>query len=142
MACPGAAVDKVTSVVSHPQALEQCADYIRARGYETRACSNTALAAKEVAALDDPTVAAIASEETAALFGLRILERGINDSRNNTTRFAAFSPAANRPASAAAREDENFVLVFTVRNEAGALAQTLDIIGAHGYNLRALRSRP
>ena len=42
----------------------------------------------------------------------------------------------------AAREDENFVLVFTVQNDAGSLAQTLNIIGAHGYNMRTLRSRP
>ena len=40
------------------------------------------------------------------------------------------------------REDENFVLVFTVQNDAGSLAQTLNIIGAHGYNMRTLRSRP
>ena len=38
--------------------------------------------------------------------------------------------------------DENFILMFTVRNEAGALAQALNIIGAHGYNMRSLRSRP
>ena len=38
--------------------------------------------------------------------------------------------------------DESFILVFTVRNEAGALAQTLNIIGVHGFNMRSLRSRP
>ena len=37
---------------------------------------------------------------------------------------------------------EHFVLVFTVKNEAGALAKTLDIIGAYGFNMRNLRSRP
>ena len=40
------------------------------------------------------------------------------------------------------RAEENFILVFTVKNEAGALAQTLNIIGAHGFNMRNLRSRP
>ena len=38
--------------------------------------------------------------------------------------------------------NQSFILVFTVRNEAGALAKTLDIIGAHGFNMRNLRSRP
>ena len=38
--------------------------------------------------------------------------------------------------------NEHFILTFTVKNEAGALAKTLDIIGAHGYNMRNLRSRP
>ena len=37
---------------------------------------------------------------------------------------------------------EHFILVFTVLNEAGALAKTLNIIGAHNFNMRTLRSRP
>ena len=38
--------------------------------------------------------------------------------------------------------NDHFILVFTVKNEAGALAKTLDIIGAHSFNMRNLRSRP
>jgi chorismate mutase/prephenate dehydratase len=38
--------------------------------------------------------------------------------------------------------NDHFILTFTVKNEAGALAKTLDIIGAHGFNMRTLRSRP
>ena len=71
-----------------------------------------------------------------------MLDRTINDVKNNTTRFAAFSRAQNRPTTPKKREDESFILVFTVRNEAGSLAQTLNIIGAHGFNMRSLRSRP
>ena len=141
IARPGVTADAVKTVISHPQALAQCAAWTRGRGLETRPCPNTALAAREVAASDDRTLAAIASEETAALFGLEVLARGINDSPANTTRFAVFSPVRARPAALRRRED-NFILVYTVRNEAGALALTLDIIGSHGYNLRALRSRP
>ena len=73
---------------------------------------------------------------------LRVLERGINTMRTNTTRFAALSRTQNQPETTKKREDENFVLVFTVQNDAGSLAQTLNIIGAHGYNMRTLRSRP
>lgn len=142
MAKPDASLSDIKTVISHPQALQQCDEYIRERGYETRTCSNTAVAARQVMESDDPTVAAIASEETAELFGLKILDARINDSRNNTTRFAAFSRAQNSLSASKKREDESFMLVFTVRNEAGALAQTLNIIGAHGYNMRTLRSRP
>ena len=75
---------------------------------------------------------AIASEDAAEVFGLRVLERGINTMRTNTTRFAALSRTQNQPETTKKREDENFVLVFTVQNDAGSLAQTLNIIGAHG----------
>ena len=87
-------------------------------------------------------LAAIASDETANIFGLKILEGGINESKNNTTRFAAFSRVQNKENSNKKQMNDHFILVFTVKNEAGALAKTLDIIGAHGYNMRNLRSRP
>lgn len=138
----GATLDGIKTVVSHPQALSQCADYIASRGYTPQAYSNTALAAKYVMEKGDPTIAAIASDETAEIFGLNILETNINDAPNNTTRFAALSRAQNRPSAAGRRENENFILVFTVQNEAGALAQILNIIGVHGFNMRSLRSRP
>ena len=132
----------VRTVVSHPQALHQCDDYIRRHGLRTETYANTALAAKHVREENDPTLGAIASEDAAAIFGLEVLERDINTSRNNTTRFAAMSCTRSQPTAGHKREDENFVLVYTVQNDAGSLAQTLNIIGAHGYNMRTLRSRP
>ena len=138
----GAAADTVRTVVSHPQALRQCDDYIRSHGYAAEPYSNTAAAAEYVRRANDPALAAIASEDAAEVFGLRVLERGINTMRTNTTRFAALSRIQNQPETTKKREDENFVLVFTVQNDAGSLAQTLNIIGAHGYNMRTLRSRP
>ena len=142
VACPDAELGSIRTVVSHQQALDQCGRWIHEHGFETQSYSNTAMAAKYVMEKNDPSVAAIAAEETAELFGLKVLERGVNDSGVNTTRFAAFSRVQNRPSSSARREDENFILVFTVQNEAGALAQTLNIIGAHGFNMRSVRSRP
>ncbi|MBR2849531.1 MAG: chorismate mutase, partial [Clostridia bacterium] len=88
IACDGASLDTVQRVVSHEQALMQCAEYIKARGYEQIAYPNTAMAAKYVKELNDPTVAAVASEETAAIYGLKTLASKIHTSRTNTTRFA------------------------------------------------------
>ena len=134
------------SALSAPRAaitaLRQCDDYIKRHGYATETYSNTALAAAHVRDVNDPALAAIASEAAAEVFGLRVLERGINTVRTNTTRFAALSRTRSQPETTKKREDENFVLVFTVQNDAGSLAQTLNIIGAHGYNMRTLRSRP
>ena len=135
---PGARTEGVRRVVSHPQALAQCDRFIRRHGFEEVQAANTARAAEEVARLGDPAVAAIASAETAALHGLAVLESGINESAGNTTRFGVFSRAeawdARTPGS-------GFILMFTVRNEAGALAKAIDVIGAHGFNMRVLRSR-
>lgn len=142
MSVKGSSLDKIKTVVSHTQALSQCASYIQNHKFETEPYSNTALAAKYVMEKGDETIAAIASEETAELFGLEILDRSTNDNKNNTTRFAVFSRSQNMPVNKGKRTEDHFILVFTVKNEAGALAQTLNIIGAHGFNMRNLRSRP
>ncbi len=142
MGVKGACPEDIKTVISHPQAIDQCGEYIRRHGYEVQSFSNTALAAKYVQEQGDKSIAAIASEETADILGLELLDGNINDSKNNTTRFAAFSASQNRPVSTGKREDENFILVFTVQNESGSLAKPLNIIGAHGFNLRNLRSRP
>ena len=142
MACPGTEISGIRKVYSHGQALRQCAAFIHSHGWETVECANTAMAAQQVRALGDPTVAAIASEETAELYGLTLLEGGINDNANNSTRFAVLSRSQNRPIRTGLRDSAGFILVFTVQNKAGALAQTLNIIGAHGYNMKTLRSRP
>lgn len=142
MVKPGTKIGDVQKVISHPQALDQCANWIQKHGLVGQSYVNTAVAAKFVKESDDPTIAAIASPETAEIFGLEILESSINDNPNNTTRFAAMSKVANKPAYSGVREDENFIIVFTVQHKAGALAQTLNIIGAHGYNMKCLRSRP
>lgn len=142
LALPGASVDTIKTVVSHPQALMQCADFIKKNNFEVKTYSNTALAAKFVKDSGDKTIAAIASDETANVFGLDIIEKSVNDVKTNTTRFAAFSRVENTPFCLTKRENENFILVFTVQNESGALASALNIIGAHNFNMRALRSRP
>lgn len=141
IAIEGATSESVTKVISHPQALSQCAEYIKNHSLTSSEFPNTAVAAQYVREKNDITLAAIASDETASIFGLKILERGINTSRSNTTRFAVFSRSqASKRANG--KVNDHFILTFTVKNEAGALAKTLDIIGAHGFNMRNLRSRP
>lgn len=142
IACENSSLDQIKTVVSHPQALQQCTSYLENHGYEVKTYSNTAAAAEFVKNTNDPTIAAIASEETAERMGLKILEAGINDSKNNNTRFAAFTREKSLSVPNTKRENESFILVFTVKNEAGALARMLNILGAHGYNMRSLRSRP
>lgn len=136
----GATLSDIKKVISHPQALGQCAGFIKENGLETVEYTNTALAAKEVARLGDKSIGAIASAEAAEIFGLDVITKNINASRMNTTRFAVFSRSENTHNAKA--EGVHTIILFTVRNEAGALAKAIDIIGKHGFNMQSLRSRP
>ena len=137
---PGTKIEEIEEVISHPQALGQCADFIEAHGFKASEHSNTALAAKYVKEKGNPKIAAIASAEAAEIFGLEVLQKNINSARNNTTRFAVFS--RTRAARTPKDRGVHTVIVFTVRHEAGALADAISIIGKHGFNMQSLRSRP
>ena len=134
---PDATVADIKRVTSHPQALSQCHDHIKLRGFTTEESNNTALAAKTVAELGDKSLAAIASLETAEIYGLKVLEANINKSGENSTRFAVLSKVQAKTPSL-----PSTVLLFTVKHEAGSLASAIGIIGKYGYNMTALRSRP
>ena len=134
---PTAKVEDIKKVTSHPQALNQCHDYIKMRGFETEESSNTAIAAKTVAEANDKSIGAIASIETAEIYGLKVIEANINKSGENTTRFAVLSKV-----KANVNSLTSTVLMFTVKHEVGSLANAIGIIGRYGYNMTALRSRP
>ncbi len=138
LAVKGTSMDEIKTVISHPQALGQCAAYIKKHGFEKQEAVNTAVAAKLVAESGRHDIAAIASEEAAEKFGLKKLEAHINESNNNTTRFAVFS----RTAKAGSESDNHFIMLFTVSNEAGSLGKAISVIGDNGFNLKALKSRP
>lgn len=137
----GASLTTVRKVISHPQALEQSSDFLQAHRYVTEEALNTARAAKMVAEMGDVGVAAIASEETAALYGLEILERGINGYQDNSTRFAILSKNENVQITTGS-DNGTFILMFAVKNEAGALVKVLNKLGEFGYNMSVIHSRP
>ncbi len=138
LANEGANLSTIKEVISHPQALGQCAEFIREKGYTTIDAVNTAVAAKMVAESGRTDIAAIGSVEAAGKFGLQKIESHINESGTNTTRFAVFT-RAQKPVS---HTDNHFVMLFTVKNTAGSLGEAITIIGKHGFNLKALKSRP
>lgn len=133
-------IEDITDVVSHEQALGQCNPYIQSHGFKTHEYANTALAAEFVAQKNQKNMAAIASADAAEIFGLKVLERNINQSRTNTTRFVVCSRKRNT--DILSEKGLRSILIFTVRNEAGALAKAIDVIGSHGFNMLTLRSRP
>lgn len=141
LAKKGTNLKDIKTVISHPQALSQCNDYISQNNFKTMEAQNTAIAAKLVSEGKENSLAAIASSENAKLYNLEILQTKINTSNNNTTRFGAFSRCLNKT-KPSGKTGENSMIMFTVKNEAGALAQTLNIIGYHKFNMKSLHSRP
>lgn len=137
---PGASKEDIKKVISHPQALAQCRNYITEHDLEVQPAENTALAAKETLELNDVHTGAIASKEAASLYGLQVLEHDINESRLNTTRFAVFSKAENKMTEK--KKGSAFILLFTVKDEVGGLAKAVSVISAFEFNMRVLRSRP
>ena len=134
-------IENIKTVMSHPQAIAQCSDFINKYNFNIVEDINTAMAAKKLKDSGEKNTAVIASLETANLYNLYVLKENINNSNINTTRFAAFSRVLSKFSDFNIK-NKNFIIVFTVKNEAGALAKCLDIIGAHGFNMRNLRSRP
>ena len=132
-----AAPGPITRVISHPQALAQCSQLIAVRGLQAEEYSNTAAAAKAVAESKEPGLGAICSEEAAKRYGLTILERGVQNVRNNTTRFVAISQAAVLPDDAS-----KISLCFSLPHTTGSLHSVLQRFSVLGLNLTKIESRP
>jgi chorismate mutase/prephenate dehydratase len=135
---PGARENELTEICSHEQALGQCSAYLSGlSGVRAVPCGNTAAAAKLVAERGDPHVAAIASHECGALYGLETLRTGIQDSDNNYTRFICITrdPVIYAGAS-------RISLIFSCANRPGALYDILSKPAALGINMTKLESCP
>lgn len=134
---PEASLESVQTVLSHPQALSQCSDFLSAHGLESQTSSNTAIAAEAVVKTGNPRLCAIASSRTADLYGLKVLASGISNADRNDTRFLLVSatrfvdPRANRVS-----------LVVSIPHRKGTLFQLLGIVAAYGVNVVKLESRP
>ena len=137
LALPDATINDIKKVVSHPQALSQCHEFIQNHNFVIEEANNTAFAAKIVAESNNKSLAAIASAETAELYGLEVIKANINKSSENTTRFVVLSKVL-----AKTKIMSNTVLMLTVKNAAGSLASAISIIEKYGYNMTALRSSP
>ena len=87
LALPGTKMEEIKRVYSHPQSLMQSARYLSGHDWQQISMQNNAFAALKVAKDKDQTQAAIASEYAGQTYGLEILEKGINDSDSNSTRF-------------------------------------------------------
>lgn len=128
-----------TAAYSHPQALGQSRRFLRARGIVPLSHADTAGAAAFVAERGDPTIAAIAPAIAAELYGLRIIERNVEDSADNMTRFVILASDQLGPASLAGTPIIT-TFVFEVKNIPAALYKALGGFATNGVNMTKLES--
>ena len=138
MALKGTKLADVRKARSHIMGLGQCRNFLRKHGIEAVTAADTAGAAREVAELGDPSVAAIAPRLAAEVYGLEILAEDIEDAAHNTTRFVIMSrtpadiDAGDGPAKTA--------FLFEVRNIPAALYKGLGGFATNGVNMTKLES--
>lgn len=137
---PGTKLEDVRRVMSHPQAIAQCSDFLESlRTAKVEAYIDTALSAEKVRADGDASQAAIASDEAGRLHGLEVLRRGIQNQRENFTRMVV---VAAQPLRFDSRIPCKTSLIIATKHEEGALLRCLNVLAAHDLNLTKLESRP
>ncbi len=138
LAPEGTKLEDVQRVKSHPQALAQCAETLRKRGWEPVATYDTAGAARDLAENSEPHTAVIASALAGELYGLTQLDSRIEDTpgRNSTRFFVIGVDDAPR------RDPSKTSLVFAVRHRPRALYDCLGAFALRNINLTKIESRP
>ena len=138
LAIPGTRIEAVNSARSHTVLLGQCRDFLRQHDISPIASADTAGSAEHVARTADPTVAALASELAAEIYGLDVLARHIEDHQHNTTRFLQMA----REPDYGRRGDAGMItsFVFRVRNIPAALYKATGGFATNGVNMTKLES--
>ncbi|MDO9525976.1 MAG: prephenate dehydratase domain-containing protein, partial [Gemmobacter sp.] len=135
---PGARLDQIREAHGHVVILPQCAGFLRSHGIRGKVSSDNARAAREVAEAGDPARGALASELAAAIYGLDVVARNIEDNKDNTTRFLVMSPTADHTRRGPGKMITTFT--FRVRNIPAALYKAMGGFATNGVNMTKLES--
>ncbi|MFO1143133.1 MAG: prephenate dehydratase [Amaricoccus sp.] len=136
LALPGTKLAEVRTALSQAPLLGQVRGFLRAQGIKPVVGADTAGSAAAIAAQDDRSAAALASELAAEIYGLEVLARHVEDQHNNTTRFLVMAPEP-RPAPIGGAIT---TFVFRVRNIPAALYKAMGGFATNGVNMTKLES--
>lgn len=137
MAVPGTKLEEIQTVYSHPQSLMQSSYYLGKTGWQQISMQNNAFAAQKVKGDGLHSQAAIAGETAAEIYGLEILEKGVNNIKDNSTRFIivtnqkVFQEKANK-----------ISICFEIPHESGSLYHMLSHFIYNNLNMTKIESRP
>ena len=134
---PGAKIEDIKTVYSHPQSLMQSARFLTEMGWQQISMQNNAFAAKKVAQDGDRSQAAVASEYAAKIYGLDVLKKGINQSEANSTRFIIVTNQ-----KIFRRDAKKISICFEVPHESGSLYHMLSHFIYNHLNMTRIESRP
>jgi len=137
IAGPGAGLDTIKRVYSHPQALAQCRNFLKHLNCEPISTYDTAGSVKMIKEQGHLDSAAIASARAAEIYGMEIIAREIEDNPNNFTRFFVLSKEDAPPSG-----DDKTSIVFSVKDKPGILYDSLKEFASRNVNLTKLESRP
>lgn len=140
-ALPGQTVDDIREVRSHPMALMQCEEYLLTqRQLRMVEVFDTAGAARDIARNGTMGVAAVCGELAAKLYGLEIMQYGIETNKHNFTRFLTL--AHDGQDDIRRQEPDKSSIVFTLPHSKGALSKVLAILSFYDLNLSKIQSLP
>lgn len=131
-------IDNIKEVYSHPQALMQCGQNLKEYNFKLHDCSNTAVAAKKIAEMNDISKAAICSEMAANTHGLKIIKNDLQDIEDNTTVFVVIAKNAIHPQTKS--RPIITTLLFTIRNIPASLYKSLGGFATNNINMIKIES--
>lgn len=131
-----ARTNSILEVISHPMALHQTSNFINSIGAISNERCDTATAARDIAVLNQPSVAAIAGKEAAKVYGLTILEDNIESDKKNYTRFLVLSKSQK------VIDGNKASIRLELGHAVGSLNKVLQVFEDHGINLTKIQSVP
>ncbi len=134
---PGSRIQDIKKVYSHPQSLMQSAKYLETKDWQQISMQNNAFAARKVAEENDMTQAAIAGEHAAGIYGLEVLEKGVNQSDTNSTRFIIVTNQ-----KIFKKDASKISICFELPHKSGSLYHMLSHFIYNNLNMTKIESRP